>query len=536
MRGVPPAGAEPWKIGTMGPIDEVIKNNIPISQLQPATYTFYLLTTPAGSLANFYLWKTAVDVQGIEGTALYAQNCSGCHGNIATSKKLGISAYEINSSISSNAGGAMGGLTYLTAAQIEAIADALIGEIPPTAMPTGKSTYSYPPTDFPVVDSDPSKARPVGVGPVAQGGDSVYVQLSIGKYVSPIDVYLAYNMPADPRSLHVMMADNSIQVYPYQDLLMAAAVGTLPSGIQPWKKHVVGPVDELLYEAPIAKLPAGVYSIYVMVTAAGDPSTYYLWETQFGGSKAPDGAALYSQYCAGCHGSLTISAKAGASLSRITYSISSVNAMSGLKTLTADQVKAIAAVLGQQTPPPPPPALTMTDGPTLYANYCAGCHGALASSTKSGRTAAQITSANNSVSAMSGLKSLTSAQISAIATALAVTTPAPTPTPMPTPTPPPTTVDGAALYGTYCAGCHGPLASSQFLGASASLIQSAINGGESQMSGLKSLTTTQIQAIAVALGGTTAWVPSAGPQSSMYARMDMDVSRPSSRVVRYPSA
>lgn len=199
---------------------------MPVSNLAPGTYTLYLLTTPAGSFNKFYLWSTSFDAELIGGTTLYAQNCSGCHGNIATSTKLGRSSYEIQTAINSNLGN-MGGLNYLTAAQVEAIADALITQIPPAAMPTGQTTFSYPPTDFPVVDSTPSNMRPVGVGPVAAGGDSAYVQLSLGRLVSPIDVYLAFNMPADASKLHVMMADNSIQAYPYQNLLSAASLGAL---------------------------------------------------------------------------------------------------------------------------------------------------------------------------------------------------------------------------------------------------------------------------------------------------------------------
>jgi mono/diheme cytochrome c family protein len=57
------------------------------------------------------------------------------------------------------------------------------------------------------------------------------------------------------------------------------------------------------------------------------------------------------------------------------------------------------------------------DGAALYAAECSGCHRALATSTKRGRTAAQITSAIASVADMSGI-SLTPEQIAAIAAAL----------------------------------------------------------------------------------------------------------------------
>ena len=127
---------------------------------------------------------------------------------------------------------------------------------------------------------------------------------------------------------------------------------------------------------------------------------------------------------------------------------------------------------------------------SLYATYCAGCHGALASSDKLGATAAQTQTGISSVSGMASLSTLTTAQIQAIAAALApapattTTTPPPTTTTTTTTptttTPPPTTTtttttpttpDGAALYATYCASCHGALANSDKRKASVAQIQ-----------------------------------------------------------------
>jgi len=63
------------------------------------------------------------------------------------------------------------------------------------------------------------------------------------------------------------------------------------------------------------------------------------------------------------------------------------------------------------------------DGRALYAQHCAGCHGAIDSSPKRGRTAAQITAAISGTPAMSALPALTAlsqSQIAAIAAALAL--------------------------------------------------------------------------------------------------------------------
>jgi mono/diheme cytochrome c family protein len=364
----------------------------------------------------------------------------------------------------------------------------------------------------------------------------------------------------------------------------------------------------VIYTAPLTNVTSGTLhpeNIPGGTTTTPPPST--------------DGAALYTQYCAGCHGALASSSKKGATATQIQNAINSVGAMSSLKSLTSAQVQAIATALAGSTTPPPAactytysawgtcqsgtqtrtvvsstpagctgtPVLSQSctstppvvDGAALYTQYCASCHGALASSSKKGATASQIQSAINSVGAMSSLKSLTSAQVSAIAAALSgSTTPATcssftysawgtcsaagtqtrtvvssspagctggNPVLSQACTPPPVTctsftysawgacqsnstqtrtvassspagctggnpvlsqactytppvLDGAALYTQYCASCHGALASSSKTGRTAAQISAAISS-VGAMSSLSSLTSAQIQAIATAL-------------------------------------
>ncbi len=54
------------------------------------------------------------------GTALYASNCVGCHGAIATSTKIGADFSRLHNAINNNTGG-MGFLSTLTASDIQAI-------------------------------------------------------------------------------------------------------------------------------------------------------------------------------------------------------------------------------------------------------------------------------------------------------------------------------------------------------------------------------------------------------------------------------
>ncbi|NOY68418.1 MAG: hypothetical protein GXP53_02845 [Deltaproteobacteria bacterium] len=60
-------------------------------------------------------------------------------------------------------------------------------------------------------------------------------------------------------------------------------------------------------------------------------------------------------------------------------------------------------------------------------------------------------------------------------------------------------IDGASLYGTNCAMCHGPLATSSKRGASAAKIQSAINNNRGGMGRLNTFASAEISAIAAVL-------------------------------------
>jgi len=206
-----------------------------------------------------------------------------------------------------------------------------------------------------------------------------------------------------------------------------------------------------------------------------------------------DGATLYTNNCASCHGSLASSSKIGTSAALILTGINTISSMKSLSFLTAAQIQAIADTLKTTSPTP------SLDGATLYANNCASCHGTLATSAKRGATAAQILTGINIVSGMKSLSFLTTAQIQAIADTLRTSSPP--------------TLDGAALYAGNCASCHGPLTSSSKLGRSSTQIQNAINTINA-MKTLSSLSSAQIQAIADTLKST---MPAPSNGGTLYA-------------------
>ena len=184
-------------------------------------------------------------------------------------------------------------------------------------------------------------------------------------------------------------------------------------------------------------------------------------------------------------------------LAAISFSLSGCGS-SGTGSMTAAQKAALDAA--------------SIDGGALYTTDCAKCHGPLSSSSIKGATVTQIQGAVSSVDAMESFSSLTTAQMQAIVTALSGST---TTTGSGSTGSTSGTIDGAALYTSDCAGCHGPLATSSKLGATATQIQTGIST-VSAMKSLSTLSTAQIQAIAAALSGsttttgsgsTTTWTP-----------------------------
>lgn len=220
-----------------------------------------------------------------------------------------------------------------------------------------------------------------------------------------------------------------------------------------------------------------------------------------------DGSALYTANCAGCHGAPANSTKKGQTAAKIQAAITANTGTMGSLTLTTAEIQAIATALAV-TPTPPPTAtpvvistasltvatvgtaysqtLTATGGtsPITWAVTIGALPGGL--SLTGGAISGTPTTAGTYSVTVKATDSATPAgsvskTFSIVVTAAAV--PA---------------LDGAALYGTNCAGCHGALAGSSKRGRTAAQIQSAITSNRGGMGGI-SLTAAEIAAIAVAI-------------------------------------
>src|ERR1039458_5533860 len=70
-------------------------------------------------------------------------------------------------------------------------------------VPNGQESFPlYGPIALPIISSDPLKAMPIGLGSVASGGDTISVQIGLGQFSGPVDIYFGYYAPSiDPQNI-----------------------------------------------------------------------------------------------------------------------------------------------------------------------------------------------------------------------------------------------------------------------------------------------------------------------------------------------
>jgi len=189
-------------------------------------------------------------------------------------------------------------------------------------VPTKQRTFIYEPIVSPIGNVKPSAARPLGVGPVAIGGDTVDMEISLNQFSGPVDVYLglyALSNDVSAKDLHKASkrdkdedADDDAEepdddsgtneIYlkdelsieglpsgPYvpQDISILQtenrlqALVTGQEGIQPWETGVTDISGPVLDSVPSSVFPSGTYVVLLGVTPPNDRDKYYLWVTYF---------------------------------------------------------------------------------------------------------------------------------------------------------------------------------------------------------------------------------------------------------------
>ncbi len=194
-----------------------------------------------------------------------------------------------------------------------------------------------------------------------------------------------------------------------------------------------------------------------------------------------DGQTVYDQNCAPCHSLGSYDTSGGIDLAGKGNLVDAKLAAghNGITLSAADEAALITWIDSQTSGGTTVPPVT-TDGATLYAQECQGCHNPLATTTIVNRTAAAIESAIAANLGGMGTISLDATQVQAIVDVLPVAT---TPDPG-TGTQP---ADGASLYDGNCAACHqiatyDNAGTAPDLGGKGSLIAAKLGAGHMGMS------------------------------------------------------
>ena len=121
-----------------------------------------------------------------------------------------------------------------------------------------------PPVLLPVINPVAAQAAPIGLGLVA-GGNLFSLEIGLGQFSDPVDIYLALYAPAiDP------------------NLLIVTPAGLSSSNLAPLFPGTLGNFFVLFFQdIPVSALPPGAYAFYLAVTPAGSFSHFYIWGTSF---------------------------------------------------------------------------------------------------------------------------------------------------------------------------------------------------------------------------------------------------------------
>ena len=170
-------------------------------------------------------------------------------------------------------------------------------------VPAFKEVFAYGPVDFPVISNDPAQAEPIGVGPVANGGDTVDVNIQIGPFDGPVNVsFLIYAPSIDSEDLYFVSPHYELKSLSQaidEDARSHRAAQDNHSGdrgirllgkvgrFATWKNNVNG-VNENLFTLPVAGLPSGVYTLTLIVKSPDNDDNFYRWVTNFTIPKSND--------------------------------------------------------------------------------------------------------------------------------------------------------------------------------------------------------------------------------------------------------
>jgi hypothetical protein len=133
-------------------------------------------------------------------------------------------------------------------------------------LPTGEQTFTYDPVVAPILSDDPAQAKPIGVGAVANGGNTLDITLSLEKFSGPVDVAFGlYSARIDPAHAFFLDSDYSVKAEDGND------IGKKGRRII-WKTRIRNLSEALLLDVPVSEIPKGQYTLILEVSPSDDAS------------------------------------------------------------------------------------------------------------------------------------------------------------------------------------------------------------------------------------------------------------------------
>ena len=144
------------------------------------------------------------------------------------------------------------------------------GQAPPPsskgmALPSGQETLITSSVSSPVINTDPSKAQPIGLGNAASGGSILSLRAGLSKQAAPVDLYAGIISEIFGAEVFLFTGMNALQ-----------PLST--AGFVPWKENIKDDFTErLLSDLSVTALPDGTYYFFLFLTPSGDLSSSRLW-------------------------------------------------------------------------------------------------------------------------------------------------------------------------------------------------------------------------------------------------------------------
>ena len=136
------------------------------------------------------------------------------------------------------------------------------------SMPTEVEVIPVIPSVTPVINIDPAKAIPLGLGDAATGGSLLSISVGISDLSEPVDLYVGLQSSViSGDGLLLFAADNTLHAYS-------------SDGFVKWKSNTTSgiPHESILPDIPVELLPEGTYNFYfLMVPAGGNFDACRLW-------------------------------------------------------------------------------------------------------------------------------------------------------------------------------------------------------------------------------------------------------------------